>query len=96
MTVNANYALTENVQGYVYLGHHYSLVEKNQDKEIQRRIMAGWTGRAAYAKHIFEYNDMHVLGPHVLMLLIVTFLANISQIHAYRHTNARGCSVQYR
>ena len=47
--------LIENVQGYVYLGQHYSLKGKNQDKEIQRRIMAGW---AAYAKHrdIFKSN----------------------------------------
>ena len=47
--------LIENVQGYVYLGQHYSLNENNQDKEIQRRIMAGW---AAYAKHrdIFKSN----------------------------------------
>ena len=30
--------LIENVEGYVYLGHHYSLKEKNQDTEIQRRI----------------------------------------------------------
>ena len=50
-----NNVLLENVQGYVYLGQHYSLKEKNQDKEIQRRIMAGW---AAYAKHqdIFKRN----------------------------------------
>ena len=34
--------LIENDQGYVYLGQHYSLKEKNQDKEIQRRIMEGW------------------------------------------------------
>ena len=40
----------------VYLGQHYSLKEiNNQDKEIQRRIMAGW---AAYAKYrdIFKSN----------------------------------------
>ena len=30
------------------LGQRYSLKENNQDKEIQRRIVAGW---AAYAKH---------------------------------------------
>ena len=37
------------------MGPHYSLKEKNQDREIQRRIMAGW---AAYAKHrdIFKSN----------------------------------------
>ena len=53
--INVNNVLIENVQGYRYLGQHYSLKEKNQDKEIQRRIMAGW---AAYAKHrdIFENN----------------------------------------
>ena len=53
--INVNNVLIENVPGYVYLGQHYSLNEKNQDKEIQRRIMAGW---AAYAKHrdIFKSN----------------------------------------
>ncbi len=51
--INVNNVLIENV--YMYLGQHYRLKEKNQDKEIQRRIMAGW---AAYAKHrdIFESN----------------------------------------
>ena len=47
-TINVNNVLIENVEGYVYLGQRYSLKEKNQDKEIQQRIMAGW---AAYAKH---------------------------------------------
>ena len=53
--INENNVLIENVQGYVYLGQHYSLKENNQDKEIQRIIMAGW---AAYAKHrdIFKSN----------------------------------------
>ena len=46
--IKVNNVLIETVQGYVYLGQHYSLKEKNQDKEIHRRIMAGW---AAYAKH---------------------------------------------
>ena len=46
--INLNNVLIENIQGYVYLGQHYSLREKNPDKEIQRRIMTGW---AAYAKH---------------------------------------------
>ena len=44
--INVNNVLIENVQGYVYLGQHYSLKEKNQDKEIQRRIMAGWAANA--------------------------------------------------
>ena len=53
--INMNNVLIENAQGYVYLGQHYSLKEKYQDKDIQRRIMAGW---AAYAKHrdIFKSN----------------------------------------
>ena len=53
--INVYNVLIENVPGYVYLGQHYSLKEKNQDKEIQRRVMAGW---AAYAKHwcIFKSN----------------------------------------
>ena len=46
--INVNNVLIENGQGYVYLGQHYSLKEKNQDKEMQRRIIAGW---AAYTKH---------------------------------------------
>ena len=53
--INVNNALIENVDGYVCLGQPYILKEKNQDKDIQRRIMAGW---AAYAKHrdIFKNN----------------------------------------
>ena len=53
--INVNNVLIEDVQGYVYLGQHYSLKEKNQDKDIQRRIMIGW---AAYAEHrdIFKCN----------------------------------------
>ena len=46
--INVNNVMIENIPGYVYLGQHYSLKEKNQDKEMQRRIMAVW---AAYAKH---------------------------------------------
>ena len=53
--INVNNVPIENVEGYVYLGQRYSLKEKNQDKEIQRIIMACW---AAYAKHrdIFKSN----------------------------------------
>ena len=55
--INVNNVLIEMSQATCrpYLGQHYSLKEKNQDKEIQRRIMAGW---AAYAKHrdIFKSN----------------------------------------
>ena len=45
----------ENVESYVYLEQRYSTRDKNQDKEIQRRITTGWT---AFAKHrdIFKGN----------------------------------------
>ena len=45
----------ENVESYIYLGQRYSTRDKNQDKEIKRRILAGWT---AFAKHrdIFKGN----------------------------------------
>ncbi len=39
--INVYNVLIENVQGYMYLGQYYSIKEKNQDKDIQRRIMAG-------------------------------------------------------
>ena len=35
--------LIENVEMYIYLGQRYSTRGKNQDKEMQRRITAGWT-----------------------------------------------------
>ena len=62
--INVNNVLIENGQGYVYLGQHYSIKEKNQDKEIQRRFMAGW---AVYAKHrdIFKSNLAICLKRHV-------------------------------
>ena len=34
--INVNNVLIENVKGYMYLGKHYSLTEKNQDKDMQR------------------------------------------------------------
>ena len=67
--INVNNVLIENVQGYVYLGQHYSFKEKNQDKEIQRRIMAGW---AAYAKQqdILKSNLAICLKRHVYLHLL--------------------------
>ena len=59
--INVNKVLIENVEGYVYLGQHYSLKEKNQDKEIQRRIMAGL---AAYAKHRDIFNSKQLCHLH--------------------------------
>ena len=44
----------ENIDSYVYLGQRYSIRDKNQDKEIQRRITAGWT---AFAKPRVFFKD---------------------------------------
>ena len=75
--INVNNVLIENVQGYEYLGQHYNLKEKNQDKEIQRRIMAGW---AAYAKHrdLFKFNIYICLKRQVCnscVLPVMTYIA---------------------
>ena len=45
----------EAVEEYIYLGQRFSLLDKGQEKEIQRRINAGW---AAFANHkdIFKSN----------------------------------------
>ena len=86
--INVNNVLIENVQGYVYLGQHYSLKEKNQDKEIQRRIMAGW---AAYTKHrdIFKSNLAICLKRQVYnscVLPAMTYGAETwGGIHEWRH-----------
>ena len=55
ISVYVNNTQNENVQSYVYLGKRYSARDTNQDKEIQRRITAGWT---AFAKQrdIFRNN----------------------------------------
>ena len=58
--INVNNVLIENVHGYVNLGQHYRLKKKNQDKEIQRRIMAGW---AAYAKHRDKFKSNLAIWP---------------------------------
>ncbi|KAK2165253.1 hypothetical protein NP493_1376g01032 [Ridgeia piscesae] len=53
--VYVNNIQIENVESYIYLGQRYRITDKNQDKEIQRRITAGWT---AFAKQrdIFKGN----------------------------------------
>ena len=53
--IHVNNTLIEDVDSYIYLGQRYSLNDKTQDKEIKRRVTAGW---AAYAKHcdIFKSN----------------------------------------
>ena len=76
--INVNNVLIENVDGYVYLGQHYSLKENNQDKEICRSIMAGC---AADAKHpdIFISNIADCLT-------IQVFNSCVLPAMAYAHT----------
>ena len=86
--INVNNARIENVDGYVCLGQHCSLKEKNQDKDIQRRIMAGW---AAYAKHrdIFKSNLVMCLKRqvyHSCVLPAMTYGADTwGGIHEWGH-----------
>ena len=53
--IYVNNTQIENVESYIYLGQRHSNSDKIQEKEIQRRITAGWT---AFAKHrdIFKGN----------------------------------------
>ena len=50
--IHVNNMLIENIGGYEFLGQRYGLKEKNQDKEIQRRIMEGWS---AYHSQTHRY-----------------------------------------
>ena len=52
-TIYVNNTQVENVESYIYLGQRYSTRDKNQHKEIQRRITAGWT---SFAKHHDIFN----------------------------------------
>ena len=47
-SIYVNNIQIKNVESYIYPGQRYSTRDKNQDKEIQRKITAGWT---AFDKH---------------------------------------------
>ena len=72
--IKVNNVLVENVEGFIYLGQHDSLLSKNQDKYIQRRIVAG---SATYAKHrdIFEINIAICLKRQVYTYCVLPALA---------------------
>ena len=63
--IHVNNTQIENFESYFYMGQRYSTRDKKQDKEIQRRIMAGWT---AVAKHrdIFKGNIRTCLKRQIL------------------------------
>ena len=52
--IYVNNTQIENAESYVYLGQRFNLRDKNQDKEILRRITAGCT---AYSKHRDIFKD---------------------------------------
>jgi len=41
--------IIEQVEEYIYLGQKFSLRDRNQEKEIQRKINAGWGAFAKYS-----------------------------------------------
>ena len=76
------------MESYEYLGQLFSLRDKNQDKEILRRITAGWT---AYAKHrdIFKSNFVICLNRKVYnscVLPAMTYGAETWSITKQAHT----------
>ncbi|KAK2189076.1 hypothetical protein NP493_115g03022 [Ridgeia piscesae] len=75
--IYVNNTQIENVESYIYLGQRHSNSDKIQEKEIQRRITAGWT---AFAKHrdIFKGNIGTCLKRQVYnscVLLTMTYSA---------------------
>ncbi|KAK2185197.1 hypothetical protein NP493_243g02044 [Ridgeia piscesae] len=55
-TICVNNTLVENVESYIYRKQRYSTRDKNKkDREIQRRVSAGWTAFAKYLD-IFKGN----------------------------------------
>ena len=56
--IYVNNTQIENVVSYIYLEQRDSTIDKNQDKEIQRRITARWTA-FAHHRHIFKGNIIY-------------------------------------
>ena len=63
--IHVNNTQIENIESYIYRGQRDNTRDKNQDKEIQRRITAGWT---AFAKH------RNILWVIVTVLLVLILL----------------------
>ncbi|KAK2173366.1 hypothetical protein NP493_881g00003 [Ridgeia piscesae] len=53
--INVNNTQIENDESDIYLGQRHNTRDKNQDKEIQRRITAVWAAFAKY-RDIFKGN----------------------------------------
>ena len=69
------------VENYIYLGQRYSSRDKNQDKEIQRRITARWT---AFGKHrdIFKGNSGTCLKTQIYNSCVVPAMTYGAEIWA--------------
>ena len=92
--IYVNNTQIKSVESYIYLGQRYSTRDKNQDKEIQRRITARWT---AFAKHrdIFKGNIGTCLKRQIYnscVLPAMTYGAETWALttHASSHTNKDG------
>ena len=76
------------------MGQHYSIKEHNQDKEIQRRIMAGW---AAYAKHryIAIWSKRQVYNSYVLPYgaHLPNKHSTNSRLHRQNWKDVQGCML---
>ncbi|KAK2190957.1 hypothetical protein NP493_64g05039 [Ridgeia piscesae] len=76
----------ENIKSYMYLGQRYSTRDKNQDKETERRITAGWT---AFAKHrdIFKGNIGTCLKRQIYMSGNLSAYRNLIELDMYSDDN---------
>jgi len=54
--IYVNNTQIENFESCIYLGQKYSNRDKIQDKEIQKRITAGWTAFAKHRDDVFKRN----------------------------------------
>ena len=91
--IYVNNTQVENVESYVYLGQCFSLRDKNQDKEILRRITTGWT---AYAKHrdIFKSNFAICLKRKVYNLCVLPAMTYGTQRYGHGNMATRKTSSE--
>ena len=82
-----NNVLIENVEGYEYIGQHYSIKENTQYKEIQRRIM---TGLEAYANNQNLFKINLVILPEETILQLMCAASNDRCIHLDIHQTSTG------
>ncbi|KAK2183480.1 hypothetical protein NP493_310g00002 [Ridgeia piscesae] len=92
--ISVNNTQIENVESYIYVGQRYTTRDKNQDKEIERRITTGWT---AFAKHrdIFKGNIGTCLKRQVYNSCVLPAMTYGAETWALNHPSeeqASSCS----